>query len=147
MESVIIPCPRCGTKNRIPRNRLGDRPLCGKCGTPFPARGITGSPVMVSDDTFAAEVLSEPGLVLVDFWAPWCGPCRMIAPILEELAREYAGRLKVGKLNVDENPLSASRYETRSIPTMLLFRDGQVVDRLVGAMPRAEIEKRVLSHV
>jgi len=82
---------------------------------------------------------------LVDCWAPWCGPCRIISPLLEQLASEYAGRLKVGKLNVDENPLTASQYAIQSIPTLLLFRDGRLVDRLVGALPRSEIERRLTS--
>jgi thioredoxin 2 len=81
----------------------------------------------------------------VDCWAPWCGPCRIISPLLEQLASEYAGRLKVGKLNVDENPLTASQYAIQSIPTLLLFKDGQLVDRLVGALPRSEIERRLTS--
>jgi len=82
---------------------------------------------------------------LVDCWAPWCGPCRMISPLVEQLASEYAGRLKVTKLNVDENPLIASQYAIQSIPTLLLFRDGRLVDRLVGALPRPEIERRLTS--
>jgi len=82
---------------------------------------------------------------LVDCWAPWCGPCRMISPLVEQLASKYAGRLKVAKLNVDENPLIASQYAIQSIPTLLLFRDGRLVDRLVGALPRPEIERRLTS--
>jgi len=140
-ESVIIRCTKCGTKNRVPTNRLQDRPVCGKCKAPLI---YYDRPVHVTDGTFQEEVLSFPGAVLVDCWAPWCGPCRMVAPILDHLASQYAGRLKVAKLNVDENSLTASKYGIQSIPTMLLFKNGNQVDRLVGALPREEIERHLL---
>jgi len=124
---------------------LQDKPRCGKCQTPLSVDNLNDRPVPITDNTFGDEVLSYPGGVLVDCWAPWCGPCRIISPLLEQLASEYAGRLKVGKLNVDENPLTASQYAIQSIPTLLLFRDGRLVDRLVGALPRSEIERRLTS--
>ena len=99
----------------------------------------------VTDATFSKEVISSPGSVLVDCWAPWCGPCRTIAPILDELADKYAGGVKITKLNVDENPLIASQYSIQSIPTMLLFKDGKLVNKLVGALPKEEIERHLLS--
>ena len=144
-EKVIIRCGNCGMKNRLPRNRLQDKPRCGKCQTPLSIGGFYDRPVPVTDNTFGDEVVSHPGGVLVDCWAPWCGPCRMISPLVEQLASEYAGRLKVGKLDVDENPLIASQYTIQSIPTLLLFKDGRLVDRLVGALPRQEIERRLTS--
>ena len=93
----------------------------------------------LSDDSFEAEVLRAPLPVLIDFWAPWCGPCKAIAPVVEELAQEYAGRLKVTKLNVDENPLTPSRYGVRGIPNLLVIKDGTVKEQIVGAVPKARL--------
>ena len=143
MESVLIKCRSCGAKNRVPRERLGDKPVCGKCKTPLPVGAFYDTPVNISDGTFESEVMSFPGPVIVDAWAPWCGPCRMVGPVLEQLARDYAGQVKIAKLNVDENPATASRYGIRSIPTMLFFKDGQLVNTQVGALPRQEIERHL----
>ena len=93
----------------------------------------------VSDDSFESEVLQSPTPVLVDFWAPWCAPCRAIAPVVEELAREYAGKLKVVKMNVDDNPRTPSQYGVRGIPTLLLVHGGQVKEQLIGAQPKAKL--------
>ena len=144
-DSTIIQCSNCGTKNRIPKSRLQDNPICGKCRRPLTAGTVYDHPVTVTDSTFSMEVLSYPGVIIVDCWAPWCGPCHMVSPILEQLASEYAGRVKIAKLNVDENPLTASQYSIRSIPTLLFFRDGKLVKSLVGALPRGEIEGHLRS--
>jgi len=95
----------------------------------------------LSDSTFQSEVLEAEGLVLVDFWAPWCGPCKMIGPVIEELSAEYRGRVKICKLDVDENNETAGSYGIMSIPTMVLFKDGKEVNRLVGFVPKANIAK------
>jgi thioredoxin 2 len=145
MDEMIIRCLGCGTKNRMPENRLNDRPLCGKCGANLVVTGDQGHPIDVTDGTFSREILSSPGSVLVDCWAPWCGPCSTVGPILDELAAKYAGGVRIAKLNVDENPLTASRYNVRSIPTMLLFKDGNLVNSLVGALPKETIEQHILS--
>lgn len=97
--------------------------------------------VYLTDETFKTEVLGGTGVTVVDFWAPWCGPCRMIGPALEELATQYDGKLKVGKVNVDEHQDAARQYGIASIPTLLLFKDGQLVDRAIGAMPKPHLEQ------
>lgn len=142
-DSIILPCPNCSTRNRVARNRLQDNPVCAKCRTPLIRGELFDHPVPVTDHTFSSAVLSSPYPVVVDCWAPWCGPCHMVSPILDHLASEYVGRIKVAKLNVDENPMTASRYQTQSIPTILFFKGGNLVDRLVGALPKAEIEPHV----
>jgi thioredoxin 1 len=106
-----------------------------------------GQTVTVTDDTFAGEVEESKGLVLVDFWAAWCGPCRLIAPTLEALAKEYDGRAKVAKLDVDANQKSAMKFNIRSIPAVLFFKDGKHIDSVIGAMPRAAFEQKIQAHL
>ena len=101
------------------------------------------SEVQLTDDSFEKEVLQSPEPVLVDFWAPWCGPCRMLGPIVEELSKEYSGKVKVAKLNTDENPNSAARFNISAIPTILFFKGGRVEHQLVGVHPKAEIKKKL----
>jgi thioredoxin 1 len=105
-----------------------------------------GKPIILSDATFSSEISKYPVLV-VDFWAAWCGPCRMVAPIIEQLAKEYSGRAAFGKLNVDENPLTSSEFQVESIPTLLIFRDGEPVDGIIGAAPKHQIESKLKAHL
>lgn len=100
----------------------------------------------VTDTNFEQEVEKHAGLTIVDFWATWCGPCRMIAPVLEQLATEYGDKVKVAKLDVDSNIKTATRFNVRSIPLLLFFKDGKVVDQIVGAVPRAQIESKLKLH-
>ncbi|MFH2035492.1 MAG: thioredoxin [Candidatus Zixiibacteriota bacterium] len=100
-------------------------------------------PVIVTDGTFDAEVMKSDIPVVVDFWAPWCGPCKMIAPILEEIANEYDGKVKIAKVDVDNNTQIASQYKIMSIPSLLFFKDGKMVDQVVGALPKAQLVARV----
>jgi thioredoxin 1 len=104
-------------------------------------------PVELTDSSFETEVLKSTIPVLIDFWAIWCGPCRMVSPIVEELAGEYTGKLKVGKVDVDTNPSTAMQYGIRSIPTLLLFKDGQVVEQIVGAVPKRVIVDKLSRHL
>jgi thioredoxin 2 len=147
LDDLIIRCLKCGTKNRMPEERLSQKPLCGKCHEPLIISQQQTKPVDVYDNSFAREVLSADTSVLVDCWAPWCGPCRTLAPIIDELAVDYANGVKVVKLNVDDNPATASQYGIHSIPTLLFFKDGKLVQRLVGALPKEEIEKNLLSII
>ncbi len=125
--SGVIGCPACATRNRVPVAAAG-APHCARCGADLPWLAAAG------DADFAAAV-DTPLLVLVDLWAPWCGPCRTIAPAVERAAQVLAGRLKVVKVNVDEAPGVAARFGVRGIPTLLLLRDGRVADRQTGALP------------
>ena len=137
----MVVCPACGVTNRVPGERVaqGLAPVCGKCRAPLPV----GKPQPVTDASFAQDVERSPVPVLVDAWAPWCGPCHMIAPVVDQLATELAGRIRVVKLNVDENPRTAARFDLRSIPTLLVLKDGREVDRLVGVQPKREIARRL----
>ena len=106
-----------------------------------------GKLVEVTDANFGDVVESADGLAMVDFWAAWCGPCRMVAPVIEQLATEYEGKLKVGKLDVDANQRTASRFNIRSIPSILFFKDGQHVDTVVGAVPKPQLERKIQEHL
>ncbi len=144
-EMELIKCPACGATNRVARAKLeqGLQPVCGRCKAPLPSHAADVAPITVTDATFAADVERSPLPVVLDMWAAWCGPCRMMEPVIEELAAELAGRARVGKLNVDENPETAARFGVRSIPTLLIFRGGRETDRLVGAQPKAAILQRL----
>lgn len=145
-ETQIIQCLACGAKNRVPADKIrgGVEPVCGRCKSPLLA---ALHPVIVTDANFAEEVERSPLPVLLDMWAPWCGPCRMVGPIVDQLASELAGRVKVAKLNTDENPMTGSRFNVRSIPTLLVLKEGREVDRIVGAVPKQEILRRLQAFV
>ena len=145
---IVMTCSNCGARNRVAEGateRL--QPVCGKCRVALDLRAgaaAAGKPLTVTDATFAQAVLEARGLpVLLDCWAEWCGPCRMIAPVLDELAAEANGRYLITKLNVDENPQTSARFDIRSIPTMLIFKDGALVDRIVGAQSKQAIAAKL----
>lgn len=107
---------------------------------------LDGKPIILTDANFSSEVKAHQ-LMVVDFWAPWCGPCRMVAPVIEQLARDYSGKVAFGKLNVDENPIISSNFQVQSIPTILIFRNGQPVDGVLGAVPRSLLESKIKPHL
>lgn len=143
-ETSVIRCPACNSLNRLPLDKVrqGLQPVCGTCKTPLP---VGTKPATVTDANFAEEVERSPVPVLLDLWAPWCGPCRLISPVIDQLASELAGRVRVAKLNIDDNPMTAQRYNVRSIPALLVLKNGREVDRIVGAQPKSEITRRLES--
>lgn len=145
--NVIVACPKCGAKNRVTLDAavLDRQPVCGACKQPLPAP-LT-EPVTVTDANFAQTVEMSPVPVLLDLWAAWCGPCRMIAPTIEALAKELSGRVVVGKLDVDANQRTAARFGVQSIPTLLILKNGREAGRIVGVQSREAILRQLQPHM
>jgi thioredoxin 2 len=139
MSSVIVACSACLAKNRFPKGKLADSPKCGRCKKPL----FSQSPISANEQSFQAIVSESPVPVLVDFWAPWCGPCRSMEAPLAQIARERSPSLQVVKINVDENPGLAGRFSIRSIPQLMIFSAGRVVDTVMGAAPKTELDRRI----
>ena len=140
-NAQIVQCAKCRAKNRISAEKQSGRePVCGRCKTPLI---FDAHPMIVTDRNFAEEVEKSKLPVLIDFWAAWCGPCRMIAPVIEQLARELRGKVRVAKLDVDANQMTAARFRVQSIPTLLVINEGREVDRIVGAQSREAILRRL----
>src|SRR6266487_483608 len=135
-SKATVACPFCETLNRVDLTRIGQHPKCGNCGKPI----LLDRPIAVSEATFAQAASGPTVPVLVDFYADWCAPCKIMAPLLDDVARRRMGQLLVLKLDTDRNPAIQQRFGVRGIPTLILFRGGKEVDRRVGAIPAAELD-------
>jgi len=134
-DALHIACAQCGATNRVPAPRLGEDPSCGRCGQAL----LTGEPVELTDANFDAVTSKTDLPVVVDFWAPWCGPCRMMAPAFEQAAAQLKGRALLVKVNSDDNPRTSARFGIRSIPTLVKLEHGQETSRRSGALPVGQI--------
>jgi thioredoxin 2 len=141
-DSHTVVCTDCQAANRVPASRLSDRPRCGKCKRPL----FSGRPIELTDQTFDRQLAKSDLPLVVDFWAPWCGPCKMMAPFFEQAAAQLGPRIRFAKVNTDENPGLGRRYQIQSIPTTVAFKNGQEVARQPGAMNLAQLEQWVRTH-
>ena len=140
-RGLLVACPNCGKRNRLTYERLGQTFRCGQCHNDLPPPSAPAD--VTSEAAFNGLTGRSPLPVLVDFWAPWCGPCKMVAPILEKLSQEYDGKVVVAKVNTDDNPEWAMKYGVQGIPTMLFVSDGKIVHRQVGALPERMLREAV----
>lgn len=138
-QRATVPCPFCATNNRVDLSRVDDRPKCGECGRPI----LLDRPIPLSDDTFESVVKGSDVPVVVDFYADWCGPCKVMAPVLDDFAHQRRGGVVVGKLDTDRNQATAQRFSIRSIPTLVVFSGGREVAREVGVIQRQRLEALV----
>lgn len=140
--STLIRCPQCGAKNRIPPDKFHLQPKCGRCGHLFTA-AEAAQVIVLDDGSFDAVVNGASLPVMVDFYSPTCGPCQSLAPVIDTLAGQYAGRVVIAKYDTSRHQSAAARFQIRGVPTLIFFKQGRVVDQLVGAAPCQEIEQRL----
>ena len=146
-KTLYVKCTGCGSINRLVDHE-GERPICGKCKSPLDmTRATPDRPFAVTDDNFLDEVLSAKIPVLVDFFATWCGACRSLEPTLETIASRHKGKLKVGKLDVEQNRENASTYRIRATPTLIVFKEGKLIERVEGALPETQLEALVGKYI
>lgn len=152
---MIVTCPECGVKNRVDESAVAvSQPVCGRCGARLETNAGSGAnggsvttPLTITDASFTRDVLQAGARpVLLDCWAEWCGPCRMVGPVIDQLAAESANRYITAKLNVDENPRTAAQLVIQSIPALLIFKNGKIVDRMIGVQPKQAIAARLAAH-
>ena len=144
----LVRCLSCGAKNRIPENKMNETAKCGKCHESMQTAGLlSGLSMMVSDRDFETKVLKSPVPVLFFTFANWCPSCQAIIPVVEELARDWKGRVRVAKLNIDQNQMTAGRFNIMSVPTIIIFDNGQAKDRLTGAVPKLQIMQKMAPFI
>ncbi len=141
-DALNIVCPHCNATNRIPAERLSDKPKCGKCHQPL----FDGHPVELTGETFSKMIARTDIPVVVDFWAPWCGPCKMMAPAFQQAAQQLQPNVRLAKVNTEDHQMIGARYQIRSIPTMVIFKNGQEIARQSGAMSASDIVRWVRSN-
>lgn len=146
-KPYTIRCTHCRAKNRIPAKNINDKPVCGKCRNPLNISAVSiNHPIEVSDQTFETEVLQSPIPVLTFFWAPWCSVCQMVLPIVSRIASGLGGRIKVAKINTEQNPVMASRFSVMSVPLMIIFDNGKEKENMMGAVSELDILKKLAAY-